>query len=72
MELLDMLTRIRNELARADVSSVATGNHEVERMLDSIAENAVNLRGVVGYGRGNTRAERLLKRVRRALGYTYP
>jgi hypothetical protein len=71
MTLLEQLTSIRNQLVRVDVASTITVTHEVSRMLDSIAENAVNLRARMEHG-DTPRARRLVKRVRRALGYTYP
>lgn len=78
--LIVRLTDIRNQLAKVDseIPTIAgSRDQEVERMLDSIAENAVHLRGVITYGLGPDRrirpaAVRLMKRVRKALGYSYP
>lgn len=71
--LIERLTSIRNELARTSFGDVGIPDrHEVTRMLDSIAENAATARSIVDHGAGTTRAHAFVKRVRKALGYTYP
>jgi hypothetical protein len=74
-QLLKKLTQIRTQLARTEYSSLpragAPTTQEVSRMLDSIAENAVYLRARMEHG-DTPKATRLIRRVRKALGYTYP
>ena len=73
--LLDKLTDIRNELVKLETPGTGTRPGDVqaiERMLDSIAENAVKLRGDVQYGKDDKRGRALVRLVRRSLGYTYP
>lgn len=79
--LIERLTSLRNDLARIQEREIAmyagSCNVDVTRMLDSIAENAVHIRGVVDFGltadrRPRLGSTRLMKRVRKALGYTYP
>jgi hypothetical protein len=71
--MLDTLTRIRNTLVKLGAAPLESPQqpHAEARMLDSIAENAVALRARVE-GMSPDKARRLLKRVRKALGYTYP
>jgi hypothetical protein len=75
MTTLEKLTKIRNELARmhASARNVPAGElSEIGRMLDSIAETAATIRGSLDYGSDTRRAQAFVKRVRKALGYTYP
>lgn len=71
---LQQLTRVRNMFANAK-SDPNVGDlretHAEARMLDSIVENAVYMRAVVE-GLSERKRAALVKRVRKALGYTYP
>lgn len=75
MTTLETLTRIRNELSRIQTPGNAVPAGElsaVGRMLDSIAETAATIRGTLDHGSDTRRARAFVKRVRKALGYTYP
>lgn len=64
---------IRNTLLMLHLSELdAHQRFEVVSMLDSIAEAAVELRAEVEQPRSEGYRDALKRRVRRALGYTYP
>lgn len=68
---LNVATDARNLLAHTNFPVVGMAGAELVRMLDSVAENAANARATVE-GLTPAKKAQLLRRVRKALGYTCP
>ncbi len=74
-EMRDCVEDIRGRLAKfrqvVHVVQKASEGMEIERVLDSIIENAAVVRTAVT-GHDSRWHRGLVKRIRKALGYTYP